>query len=291
MHEAIERMISRYPLQSTEDAVQALREILQQAALLGLWRARFFEHAAFYGGTALRIVHGLDRFSEDLDFTLIRPDADFLWERFLPGVQSELEALGFSVSLARKEKSRRSGMQSAFLKTDTRAYLLSVTSTTAYVDSIAPGSTLRIRLELDVTPPMMCRTEMRYLFQPIPFAIRCCVPSTLFAGKMHAVLCRGWRNRVKGRDWYDFLWFVANNVPLDLEQLDARLRASGHREIMEELTPDEVLLRLRERIEDISVEQLRSEVRPFLRRPDSTDAWSKELFHAAASALRFMERR
>ena len=108
---------------------------------------------------------------------------------------------------------------------------------------------------------------------------------------MHAVLCRGWRNRVKGRDWYDFLWFVANNVPLDLEQLDARLRASGHREIMEELTPNEVLLRLRKRIEEISVEQLRSEVRPFLRRPDSTDAWSKELFHAAASALRFMERR
>jgi len=68
MHEAVTRMLAKYEPKSVDDSVRALREIIQEVALLGLWRAKFFEHAAFYGGTALRILYGLVRFSEDLDF-------------------------------------------------------------------------------------------------------------------------------------------------------------------------------------------------------------------------------
>ena len=74
---ALLKMLEKYDLSSHESSYEALREILQEIVLLGLYDSGFFNHAAFYGGTALRILHKLPRFSEDLDFSLLEPNPDF----------------------------------------------------------------------------------------------------------------------------------------------------------------------------------------------------------------------
>lgn len=285
MHEAIVRMLERYDLGSRDSAIHALREILQEAALLGLWRARFFEHAAFYGGTALRLLYGLDRFSEDLDFTLLKPIPDFLLTNYLASLTSELEAFGFTVTATEKQKLKSSAIQSAFLKADTRLHLIAVSAPRHIVDSVASNQVLKLRLEVDTAPPGQFETEARFLFHPIPFSVRICSLPDLFAGKMHAVLCRQWKNRVKGRDWYDFVWFAANHPRLHLPHLEARMRQSGHWTGNEAMTEQSLHELLNARIDRLDVETARKEVLPFLRMPDAVRVWSREFFRAASRRI------
>jgi predicted nucleotidyltransferase component of viral defense system len=289
MNEAIARMLERYDLSTRDGSLHALREILQEVALLGLWRAKFFEHAAFYGGTALRILHGLDRFSEDLDFTLITPKPEFDLSAYMRALRAELASLGFEVSLEVKNKTKLSRIRSAFLKADTRRLLIAISAKQRIVDTIARNQNIPIRLEIDVTPPDSFETESRYVFQPIPFALRVCTLPDLFAGKMHAVLCRGWKHRVKGRDWYDFVWFAANHPVLRLRHLEARMRQSGH--WPEKATLDEASFRqtLLTRIEKLDVKSARAEVLPFLRNPDAASVWSVDFFVALAERIRFIQ--
>ena len=287
MNEAIVRMLERYDLSTRDGSIHALREILQEAALLGLWRAKFFERAAFYGGTALRILHGLDRFSEDLDFPLIQPEPEFDLTAYMPALCAELESLGFEVASQVKQKTTSSSIRSAFLKTNTRQQLLAISVQQQIIEAIAPNQTLKIRLEVDSTPPGTMETESRYVFQPIPFSVRTCSLPDLFAGKMHAVLCREWRNRVKGRDWYDFVWFSINNPLLRLRHLEDRMRQSSHWTKLESLSEESFRALLHARIAQLDIDQARSEVLPFLRNPDMLAMWSSDFFAAAAERIRF----
>ncbi len=198
MQEAIAQMLTKYECKSADDYVHALREILQEIALLGLWRSKFFEKAAFYGGTALRTLYGLDRFSEDLDFSLLEPMADFELKRYSDALEKELVAFGFEVSVEVKNKSVETAVQSAFLKGNTANQLLVIQAGEEIVRQIPPGQIVRIKLEIDTDPPGGFATENKYLLQPIPFSVRSYTLPNLFAGKMHALLCRRWKNRVKG---------------------------------------------------------------------------------------------
>lgn len=285
MHEAVLTMLGKYDLSTRDSAIHALREVLQEVALLGLWRARFFEHAAFYGGTALRILHGHERFSEDLDFTLLQPTPDSTLSNYFSALTSELLSLGFGVTVQAKEKRKWSAIQSAFLKTDTRSHLLALSAQQRIVDTVAPNHVLRIRLEIDTNPPGYFKTETRFLFQPIPFSVRSCSLPDLFAGKMHAVLCREWKTRVKGRDWYDFVWFAGNHPDLHLRHLEERMKQSGHWEMNKTLTESSFRERLSTRIESLNIDAARSEALPFILNPDSVSIWSKEFFHAAARRI------
>ena len=206
MNEALAQMLAAYTCRSLEDHLRALREILQQIALLGLWRSKFFEKAAFYGGTALRILYGLDRYSEDLDFSLLAPMSKFDLSIYSNALQKELSAFGFNVRLEPIRKTAVSPVQSAFLKADTLNQLLVIQTPEEIVKRIHRGQVLKIKLEVDTNPPPGFATHTRYVLQPIPFAVRAYVLSDLFAGKMHAIFCRRWKQRVKGRDWYDLVW-------------------------------------------------------------------------------------
>ena len=188
--------------------MKALREILQEIALLGLWRSRFFEKAAFYGGTALRILYGLDRYSEDLDFSLLKPTAEFDLSRYCSALEKEIRSFGFEATVTGKTKSAQSTIQSAFLKADTLKHLLVINTTESLIRNIPPGQVLKIKIEVDTDPPPGFDTETRFLLQPISFSVRAFSLPDMFAGKMHAVLCRGWKGRVKGRDWYDLVWYA-----------------------------------------------------------------------------------
>ncbi len=288
MQEAISRMLARYSTGSVDEATRALREILQEVALLGLWRAKFFEHAAFYGGTALRILYGLDRFSEDLDFSLLEPSGNFNLERYTQALQEEIRGFGFDVQVTLVNKAVESPVQSAFLKANTRNQLLVIKTPSNIADSVPPGKVLKIKLEVDTDPPGGFETETRYLLQPIPFPVRTYTLPDLFAGKMHAVLCRGWKNRVKGRDWYDFIWFVANHPRLHLGHLEQRMRQTGHWTGEKPLSQKDFHSILAGRIHQLNVEQARREVSVFLKDPTSLEIWSKEFFLNLAGKIELL---
>jgi len=278
MHDAIRTMLDRYDCQTRDDYVNALREILQDVALLGLWRSKFFEHAAFYGGTALRVLHGLDRYSEDLDFSLLEPDASFSLGAYGDALQREIRSFGFHVEFERRQKKRTSPIDSAFLKTNTYNQLILVEVDEELLRGMHPSKNLKIRLEVDTDPPGGFETETQYVLQPIPFAVRVyCLPD-LFAGKLHAILCRKWKTRVKGRDWYDLAWYIGRHPEVRVGHLESRMRQSGDYREDGPLTPEALQDGLHRAVDDLDVEQARREVAPFVRDQRALEIWSAEFF-------------
>ncbi len=285
MHEALRQMMDQYSIQTADEGIHALREVTQELALLGLGRAKFFEHAAFYGGTALRIVHGLDRFSEDLDFTLLEADPNFRLDRFTNGLSQELRGFGFEVEVSVREKVHDSAIQSAFLKGNTRRQLLEIGVPDEFAALVPTNQKLKIKLEVDTDPPGGFISEMQTLLRPIPFAVRVCSLPDLFAGKLHAVLFRRWKSRVKGRDWYDLVWFVGRKVPVNLAHLEQRMRQTGDWVSDHSLRSKDLDDLLIEAIAKLDVDQARDEVKPFLKNPSSVALWSPEFFRDIAGRI------
>lgn len=287
MHDAIKIMLERYDAKSTQEYIQALREIIQEIALLGLWRAKFFEEAAFYGGTSLRIFYGLDRFSEDLDFSLLKPDPNFSLEAYNQGVKAELLAFGFEVSVEQKQKTLDNHIESAFIKTNTMQELIKIGIPALSYRGLHPQSLIKIKFEVDIDPPPLFNIESKFLNDPVPVGIKTYVKSDLFAGKMHAVLCRLWEERIKGRDWYDFVWYVRKNIPLNLEHLQARMWQTGHLKNGEKLTEGLFKLMLEEKIAGLNVENAKLDIQPFIRDPAQIASWSQDYFRHFASQIQF----
>ncbi len=287
MSDVISRMMTRYECRRLEDYLRALREILQELALLGLWRGKFFEKAAFYGGTALRILHGLDRYSEDLDFSLLAPLPGFDFGRYCEALQKEIRGFGLEVEVQSKSKRDRA-IQSAFIKADTLSQLLLIRTATNVVRQLPRGQALKIKLEVDINPPLGFDTETRFLLHPIPFSVRTYVLADLFAGKMHAILCRRWKNRVKGRDWYDLVWFAANHPQLHLSHLEQRMIQSGDWDKMKLLTADLFQARLQEIIAALPVDQARTDVSPFVANPEALTIWSRDFFKDVAARIQLI---
>ena len=286
MHEAVTRMLAKYEPKSVDDSVRALREIIQEVALLGLWRAKFFEHAAFYGGTALRILYGLDRFSEDLDFSLLTPSPDFNLARYTASLEEELLAFGFNVRVEMVDKAVESAVQSAFLKANTRNELLVIEAGEELMGQVAAGQVLKVKIEVDTDPPPGFSTQTRYLLQPIPFAVRSYSLPDLFAGKMHAILFRKWKNRVKGRDWYDLVWYAANHPHLNLAHLEQRMRQTGHWNGDISLSPAAFSDLLFDAIDRLDVNQARKDVAPFVKDQQMLALWSHDFFNDVAGRIK-----
>ncbi len=278
MMEAISRMLARYETRTVDGRIQALREILQEIALLGLWRSKFFDKAAFYGGTALRLLYGLDRFSEDLDFSLLQPTAGFDLRHYTKALENEIASFGFDVRLEKKEKTARSKVQSAFLKADTARHLLIIDTAEPLLRRIPHGQAIKIRIEVDTDPPPGFETESKFLLQPVPFGVRTYVLPDLFAGKMHAVLCRRWKNRVKGRDWYDLVWYVTHHPQLHAAHLAQRMIQSGDMNAGDSLSKDRFLSLAGAAIDQLDVAMAKKEVEPFVKNPDMLVAWSPPFF-------------
>ena len=172
MNDALRQMLSDYRLSGFKDYENALKEILQEIALLGLWRSKFFEHAAFYGGTALRILYKLDRFSEDMDFSLLKPNTQFKLDGYLKALKREIESFGFSISVETKKKKFESPIESAFIKGGTIQNLITVETPEAIVERLVSNQKVRIKLEVDTDPPPGFDTEAKYLFTVSTFFVR-----------------------------------------------------------------------------------------------------------------------
>ena len=285
MNHIIEQMIGEHESGTLSEKKNSIKEVVQEIILCGLSRAGFFHSAAFYGGTALRIFHGLDRFSEDLDFSLMEPDPDFRLDDFLPILEKELNSYGFHFHTETKVKSVDSDIQSAFVKGNTREHILICYADENLSRTVGSEELIKVKFEADTTPPPYATFEKKYRLLPIPYDITMYDMSSLFAGKLHAVICRGWKNRIKGRDLYDYIFYLSRHTPVNLKHLNARLVDSGFEGAREDLTITEIRQILCRRFISIDYDQAKSDVMPFIRNPTSLDVWSPEFFLAITEEL------
>ena len=268
-----DEMVAAYNPQNATQKTNAQHQVMQQIVLAGLQKGGFFEHAAFYGGTCLRIFHGLPRFSEDMDFTLVEKNPAIHLENYFQPIREVFALTGKNVVITKKEKLHFGRVESAFLKEDTAAYDI----------AFQTEKTIKVKIELDTNPPLLFDTEQKLMMQPYSTMIRCLTLPDLFAGKMHALVFRNWKTRIKGRDWYDFEWYIRHNIPLHFAHLQERIREFNGQEV----TRDEFMHLLRERLANANISQVKEDVLPFVNNPSELDIWSNEYFGLLADRLIF----
>ena len=281
----IKEWIAKYNPKNEEQTLDALREIMQEITLAGLSRTDFFEKAAFYGGTALRIFYNLDRFSEDLDFSLLKEDPNFSLEPYFPSIVSEFEALGIKVSIKEKVKTTKTTVDSAFLKSETiwKELVLEEIIKQAGIKS---NRDIKIKIEVDRKPPLGFETEEKLLLQPFSFYVKCFNQSSLFAGKMHALLFRKWKNRVKGRDWYDLEWYIKNEIPLNANHFFLRAKDTGDWK-EKRITNNQINQLLKEKITTVSFDRIKEDVVRFIKDDKAIQIWSPTYFNDLIKKLKF----
>lgn len=278
MQQVLSQMLSKYQIRNIEDKKNAIKEIVQEVVLCALSRGGFFKEAAFYGGTALRIFYGLDRFSEDLDFSLITPNQNFSLTKYFSYIENETRALGLNFLVSEKEKSVDSNVKSAFLKGNTKEHILTFYEESNDAGIINKEELIKIKFEVDINPPDGATYEMKFGLLPFPYQVRLYDMSSLFAGKIHACLCRNWKTRVKGRDFYDYIFFLAMGAKVNLENLKAKLVQSKYIAEDYELTIEKLKELLNERFSNVDFTQAREDVLPFVKDKSKLDLWSKEFF-------------
>lgn len=286
MQQVLSQMLSKYQINNIEDKKNAIKEIVQEIVLCGLSRGGFFKEAAFYGGTALRIFYGLDRFSEDLDFSLVTQNPNFDLTKYFPYIENETKSLGLDFSVQEKIKSIDSNIKSAFLKGNTKEHIMSFYENSEDSKFINKEEAIRIKFEVDVNPPVGATYETKFGLLPSPYQVRLYDLPSLFAGKIHACLCRNWKTRVKGRDFYDYIFFLSIGAKVNLENLKAKLVQSSYIAEDYDLTIDNLKSLLNERFENLDIEQAKQDVLPFVRDKSKLDLWSEEFFKAITQNLK-----
>ncbi len=264
MNEVYQKMLSQYDMSTEQKKRNAIFEVNQQIVLAGLYHGGFFDNAAFYGGTCLRIFHGLQRFSEDMDFSLLKPDDNFDFKKYFQPIIDQFVIVGREVEITKKDKRNFGKVESAFLKDTTDVYDI----------SFRTEKSIKIKIEVDTQPPLEFSTEHKLLLQPYSFMTRCFTLPCLFAGKMHALVFRSWKKRVKGRDWYDFEWYVRNRVPLDFKHLQERIRQFNGLVVNQK----EFLAMLKDKLATTNINQVKQDVMPFLKNPNELNIWSNDYF-------------
>jgi len=282
----IKDWLESYHPKNKEEALHALREIMQEIALAGLNRAGFFEKAAFYGGTALRIFYGLDRFSEDLDFSLLATNPEFTLEKYQDAIVAEFAALGMQVSVVEKEKAVENNINSAFLKSETiwRELTLEGIIPQNGIDNVA---NVKIKIEVDRHPPLGFLTEEKLVLKPFSFYVKCFVLPDLFAGKMHALLFRKWKTNVKGRDWYDMEWYIKKGIPFDLTHFLFRAQDSGDWSAAT-ISEEEFRTLLSDKIDVVNFDYVKADAGRFIANTAILEIWSAKYFHDLVEHLKIV---
>ena len=287
MNSVIEAMLAKYNPQNNEERENAIKEIIQEIALAGLSRGGFFDKAAFYGGTCLRIFHGLNRFSEDLDFALLDKDPNFKLDDYFPALQKEFQSYGIEMSVELKKKDEEAEVQSAFLKGNALTLMMSFFPKSEDAKRVVSNQKIKIKFEVDTDNPSGGTTEYRYKMLPAPYEVRIFDEATLFAGKIHAILCRSYKNHVKGRDYYDYLFYIGKGSTFNLKYLENKLKSTGG--IIgdsEALTLKRVKELLQTKFESVDYESAKEDVSNFINDKNGLKMWKKELFISTIDSLK-----
>lgn len=286
MTNVIEQMLESYEIKNTNDEINALKEIIQEIVLSGLSRGGFFKEAAFYGGTALRIFYKLERFSEDLDFALIFPNKSFDLSKYFTHIEKELKSYGLNLEINTKNKTVDSNITSAFLKGDTREHILKFFPTEVNHKYDHMLKNIKIKFEIDINPPSGATYEEQYKLLPSPHQIKLYDRESLFAGKIHAILCRNWKIRTKGRDLYDYIFFLANNTNVNIELVKNKLIASNYINPNDKFDIDVLKELLINKFEKIDYKDAKEDVIPFIKNVDSLNVWNKDFFISITDKLK-----
>lgn len=285
MNNILQKMLEKYEINNEQDEINAMKEIIQEIVLSGLSRGRFFDEAAFYDGTALRIFYGLDRFSEDLDFALIKPNINFDLSKYFTFIENEVKSYGLNLVVNKKEKGKDSNITSAFLKGDTMEHVLLFFTDNNHQTNNKVLKDIKIKFEVDINPPAGANYELKYQLLPSPYQIRLYDLPSLFAGKIHAILCRKWNLRTKGRDLYDYVFFLSLNTKVNIDLVKNKLIESKYIKESDFFNIDILRELLKEKFKEINYDNAREDVKPFIKNISSLDLWSKEFFISITDKL------
>lgn len=277
MNSVLQNMLSKYDIKNTTDETNAMKEIIQEIVICGLSRGGFFNEAAFYGGTALRIFYGLNRFSEDLDFALLEPNKDFDLSKYFSCIEKEVQAYGLNLTISEKEKTKDSNIMSAFLKGDTKEHIL-IFFPNENMKNSSSFKNIKIKFEVDVNPPSGANFEFKYKLLPSPHQVRLYDESSLFAGKIHAILCRNWNHRTKGRDLYDYIFYLSKNTKVNLKLVKSKLIDSNITTKESEFNLEILKKMLNKKFQEIDYMNAKEDVIAFINDKDSLNLWSTEFF-------------
>jgi predicted nucleotidyltransferase component of viral defense system len=280
MIDIIQKKLSSYEASNSVEEEYATKEIMQEIALYALWRAKFFDVAVFQGGTSLRIIHGLQRFSEDLDFMLVTQNPDFEWSPYLTSLTATFEEFGLKSETSSKDHMDKR-IRQAVIKDNSIVNQLNLSF---YKGN--PRQKIKIKLEIDVTPPAHSHDAYTFMDFPLDFEVRHQDLPSNFALKIHALLCREY---LKGRDWYDFSWYVSQRIAPNLLHLEAALRQFGPWSDQDDFTVDPAWLEkaMGDKITSIDWGQAKEDVRRFLRPTEgkSLELWSERFFASKLTKL------
>lgn len=277
MNNVLENMLEKYDIKNSADEINAMKEIIQEIVICGLSRGGFFDEAAFYGGTALRIFYGLDRFSEDLDFALLKPNKNFELNKYFSFIEKEVQAYGLDLKIVTKEKTNNSNILSAFLKGDTKEHIFIFFP----VEDISKSSSMKdikIKFEVDINPPSGAKYEFKYKLLPSPHQVRLYDEPSQFAGKIHAILCRNWNLRTKGRDLYDYIFYLSKGTKVNLELIKSKLIESKVLNEKSEFNINILKEMLYKKFEKINYADSKEDVMPFIKDIDSLKLWNSDFF-------------
>lgn len=284
MKTILEQMIEGYHPKNNEEKRNVIKEVMQEIVLCGLSKAGFFDESAFYGGTALRIFYGLDRFSEDLDFSLLVKNKDFNLEKYFPILKNTVQSFGLNVNFELKNKTNDSNIQSPFLKGDTIEHFL-LFYPNELIQGINKNEKVKIKFEIDTMPPGLATYETKFRLLPIPYSVKLYDEASLLSGKIHAIICRSWKSRVKGRDLYDYVFYLSKNTKFNLLHLREKLIESEFISRDIEITCDSVKEMLINRFNEIDYNAAKADVIPFIKDTSVLDLWSKDFFISITSGL------
>lgn len=277
MNSVLQNMLSKYYIKNTTDETNAMKEIIQEIVICGLSRGKFFDEAAFYGGTALRIFYGLNRFSEDLDFALLEPNKNFDLSKYFSFIEKEVQAYGLNLSVIEKEKTKESNIKSAFLKGDTKEHILMFFPNENMQNTTSLKS-IKIKFEVDINPPTGAKYELKYKLLPSPHQVRLYDAASLFAGKIHAILCRNWNYRTKGRDLYDYIFYLSKNISVNIDLIREKLIDSNVLKKEDAFDINTLKELLNKKFEEIDYTNAKEDVISFIEDKDSLNLWSEEFF-------------
>lgn len=277
MNSILKNMLDKYDIKNNEDEINAMKEIIQEIVICGLSRGGFFNEAAFYGGTALRIFYGLNRFSEDLDFALLEPNKNFDLSKYFSFVEKEVLAYGLNLKIEAKEKTKDSNILSAFLKGDTKEHIF-IFFPNENMKNTTSLKNIKIKFEVDVNPPSGVTYEFKYKLLPSPHQVRLYDESSQFAGKIHAILCRNWNYRTKGRDLYDYVFYLSKEIKVNLKLVKSKLIESKVIKENSEFNINILKELLSNKFKEINYTDAKEDVMAFIEDKDSLNLWNSEFF-------------